>query len=134
VDVWTYFAQKEREYADLSLEPEDSFSEMVAEEKGSGGRRGRIFGNLILGGSPVEAFISVSEVVVVHGNNIRREEYGYFLVIEGEEILGYERDLSHDPPVHMHTLGHVRQPAERITFKKFAALAWDEASRRAPRP
>jgi hypothetical protein len=46
--------------------------------------------------------------------------------------MGYERDLSHTPPVHAHTTAkHVRKPAGPIPFKKFAALAWEEISSRA---
>jgi hypothetical protein len=102
MDVWEYFVQKEREFADLSLTADRQSSDLFAEEAGSNGQRGRIFGTLNLD-SPVPAFLAVSELVVVEGNHVRREEYGYFLVIKGVEIWGYERDLSHDPPVHRHT-------------------------------
>jgi hypothetical protein len=134
VDVWTYFEQKEKEFASLSLEPEEPppGQRIFAEADGSDGKRGRILANLILAGSPVDADIAISEKIVVRGQRIHREEYAYFLVIDGEEVMGYERDLSHSPPVHAHTTEHVRTPAGRIAFKRFAALAWEEVSGRGP--
>ena len=40
------------------------------------------------------------EVVVVEGENVHREKYAYYLVVDDEEIGGYERDPLHDPPEH----------------------------------
>jgi len=128
MDVWTYFAQKEREFRDLSLVPDRDFAELFAEAAGSDGRRGRVFGNLNLTDN---AFLAVSELVVVVGSHVRRREYGYFLVIDGIEIWGYERDLSHAPALHRHTEGHAeRLEAKPISFKKVAELAWRETSDR----
>jgi hypothetical protein len=52
-------------------------------------------------------------------------------VIDGEEVMGYERDLSHRPAVHAHTKKHARRPAAPIAFRKFVELAWEEVSRQA---
>lgn len=50
-----------------------------------------------------------------------RSEYAYFLVVDGEEVWGEERDLSHDPAVHRHTTSdHTREPAKPIAFRRFA--------------
>lgn len=130
MDVWTYFSQKERELRELSLAPEGPFEDMVAEEKGSNGRRGRIFGNAIV---TEHAYLSIHEVVVVVDDHVHREEYGYFLVVDGEEIWGYERDPSHEPPVHRHTTEHVRHRAEAISFKEVVERAWREVTERAER-
>ena len=94
MDVWTYFQQKEREFRELSLAPDREFSRLVAEEEGSGGRRGRLFGRAIL---TEGAYLSIHEVVVVVNDHVHRLEYGYFLVIDDEEVWGYERDPSHEP-------------------------------------
>ena len=72
---------------------------MFADEEGSDGRRGRIFGPLIL---QEDAFLQIHELVEVQNDHVHRLEYGYFLVIEGVEIWGGERDPTHDPPVHRH--------------------------------
>jgi hypothetical protein len=122
VDVWEYFQQKEAECRDYSLAPETSFDRLCSEEEGSGGKRGRIFGHLILGEN---AYLSVHEVVVVREpGHIHREEYGYFLVIDGAEVWGFERDPTHDPAEHGHGAGHERVPAGRVTFKQVMDLAW----------
>ena len=114
LDVWVYFEQKEKEYAELSLEPDRHMEQMFAAEAGSGDQQGRIFGNLFLEN---DAFLAVHEVVVVDGNHVHRLEYSYFLVMDGREVWGYERDPTHDPPVHRHTgPDHVREGAEAISF------------------
>lgn len=116
--------RRKKEFRELSLEAEDDLAELFAEEGGSQGRRGRIFGNLTLAGSPVRAYIRISELVAVRGNRMTREEYAYYLIVDGEEIFGEERDLSHDPAVHRHTAGHAsRHPSKPIAFKKFAERA-----------
>jgi hypothetical protein len=128
MDVWEYFGQKEREFRELSLVPDRDFEELFAEAAGSNGRRGRIFGNLNLTDN---AFLAVSELVIVAGSHIRRLEYGYFLVIDGEEIWGYERDPTHSPTVHRHIQGHRREECRPVAFKMVVDLAWREISRRA---
>jgi hypothetical protein len=132
VDVWTYFEQRERECESLSLVPDGHYAETVSEEVGSDGMRGRVFGRFWMMDDP-PAYLAVSEVVVVTENDvIHREEYGYFLVIDGEEVRGWERDLSHDPAVHRHTgPGHDREDtAEPIAFRDAVEIAWEEITRR----
>jgi hypothetical protein len=85
-----------------------------AEEIGSNGKRGRIFGHFIL---MEGAYIQVSELVVIEDGQLHREEYAYYLVIGEEEIWGYERDLSHKPEVHRHSSpGHTRHASDPISF------------------
>jgi hypothetical protein len=127
VDVWTYFHQRERECDDLSLVPFGDFWDMVAAEEGSEDKRGRIFGAFAL---TDEIVLHVSEVVVVENGHVHREEYGYYLVHNGIEVWGYERDLSHDPAVHRHVgSDHAHESAERISFAAVVELAWDEVTR-----
>lgn len=131
MDVWEYFGQKEREFAELSFVPEFGPENLFAEEAGSNGKRGRIFGNLRMmpEDGELDAFLSISETIIVKGNHIHREEYAYFLVIDGVEIGGWERDLSHHPPVHRHTHGHAeRLAAKPIAFREVAKWAWGALS------
>jgi hypothetical protein len=54
-----------------------------------------------------------------------------FLIMDGAEYWGYERDPTHDPPVHRHTYGHEeRIEAGPVSFKSVCDLAWQEVSRR----
>jgi hypothetical protein len=95
---------------------------------GSGDSRGRILTTFHL---TDDAYLAVSETVVVQGRHIHREEYAYFLVIDGEEIWGEERDPTHDPPVHRHTgEGHDREDSVAVSFKEATEWAWDEVTRR----
>jgi hypothetical protein len=55
-----------------------------------------------------------------------REEYGYFLIINGLEARGRERDPSRDPPEHGHGPGHAPETiGERVTFKEFCEASWE---------
>lgn len=128
MDVWTYFQQKEREFKELSLALERPSGKMFAEEQGSNGKRGRIFGNLVM---TDRAYLRVHEVVVVENDHVHRLEYGYFLVIDDAEVWGYERDPSHDPAVHQHVADHERETADSISFKATVDRAWDEVTARA---
>jgi hypothetical protein len=124
VDVWEYFESKRREISEASLSFEDDEFLFVA-EAGSGGQRGRVWGRI---GFTERTFLQVSELVVVTGSGIHREEYAYYLVIDGAEVWGYERDPSHDPAVHKHDRNHKSEPCEPISFKQALELAWETTS------
>lgn len=98
MDVWEYFHSRERECRELSLIPDGPFADMCGTED-EAGQRGIFFGRLVL---TERAFLNVLEVVRIHGTGVRRERYSYYLVIDGEEIWGYDRDPDHDPPLHRH--------------------------------
>ena len=99
MDVYTYFHQRERECRELSLVPDISFEEMFAEEAGSDGARGFMWGRLSLTG---RAFLNVLETVIVVRSGVHRERYSYYLIIDGLEVWGYDRDPDHSPAEHMH--------------------------------
>lgn len=123
MDVWEYFESKRREISDASLTTDESF--VLAEEAGSSGQRGRVWGRIIIS---ERTFLHVSESVVVVESGIHREEYAYYLVLDGAEVWGYERDPSHDDPVHRHDHDHRRFPCEPISFKDVLDKAWETAS------
>lgn len=126
MDVWEYFASRERECAELSLYTDGDFSETCAAEEGSDGRRGIIFGNFAL---TERAYLAVSESVVVEGSGVHREEYSYYLVFDGMEMWGFDRDLSHNPVEHGHVgQDHTRVEAGRVTFREVVERAWDTVS------
>src|SRR6185312_13137270 len=97
-------------YEKRSLVATDGFS--MAELAGSGGRRGRIFGNLLFDLEDITAYLRVGEIVEVRGTHAVRIEYGYFLIIDEVEWSGWECDLSHEPPVHGHIKNHVPVEAD----------------------
>lgn len=124
MDVWEYFNSKRREIAGASLTLDEDELQFVALE-GSQGQRGRVWGRI---GFTERTFLQVSELVVVTGSGIHREEYAYFLIVDGAEIWGYERDPTHDPRDHSHDRMHAREPCEPISFKQVLELAWESAS------
>jgi hypothetical protein len=104
---------------------------MFVAETGSKDQRGRMFGNLRLD-TEIDAFLAVSELVVVRGTYVEREEYAYYLVIDGVETWGHEKDPTHEPPLHRHTEGHrERLVADEVSFKAMVEMAWDEVTERA---
>jgi hypothetical protein len=105
-----------------------SWSDLTfSEEEGSSGRRGKILGLVYLA---EDAFLQVSENVVLVGSHVRRIDYAYFLIIDGVEHFGFERDPSHDPPVHAHGVGHSRLASGPVSFKAVVKLAWRDLSLR----
>lgn len=123
MDVWEYFAQREREFAEMSV---DGSGVGFYEEEGSDGQAGRMVGDVYFNEA---VYLAIHERVVVEGNSIHRTEYAYFLVMDGTEYWGYERDPTHDPPVHRHTFGHEeRLDADPVSFKEACGMAWTEVS------
>jgi hypothetical protein len=96
VVVFDYADERQRECRELSLDGSDI---RAAEEAGGGGQRGRLLGAAYM--SEI-AYIAVHELVVVEGEHVHRLEYAYYLVVDDEEIGGYERDPRHDPAEHRH--------------------------------
>ena len=126
MDVYEYFHSRERECRALSLAPDTCFDDLFAEEEGSDGQRGIMWGRLVLSD---RAFLQVFESLYVEGTGIHREQYSYYLIIDGFEVWGYDRDPGHDPPEHMHEGPcHDRIPAGRVEFHEIAEKAWDTLS------
>lgn len=126
MDVYEYFHSRERECRALSLAPDTSFDDLFGEEEGSDGQRGIMWGRLVLS---ERAFLSVFESVVIVGSGIHREEYSYYLIIDGFEVWGYDRDPDHDPVEHMHHgADHERLPADRVEFHEVVEKAWETLS------
>lgn len=126
MDVWEYFETRERECREHSLAPEPAFSEMALAEAGSDGQRGAIFGRLILN---KRAFLALYESVVVVGSGVHREVYSYYLIYDGAQAWGYERDPTHSPAVHGHVgSDHARVQADRVSFREVATKAWETVS------
>jgi hypothetical protein len=130
LDVWEYFQAREREVDECSMSVLPGVRPFAAEEGDD--QRGRVFCLLAFHGySPERTYLQMHEEVVVRGSGITRPRYAYFLVIDGEEIGGYERHASHSPPVHRHcsgTVPHERSPSRAISFKEAAREAWKYVS------
>ena len=129
-NVYEHFQAREHYCREMSLVPESSFEELFSEEIGSEGRRGVMWGNLVL---TENAFLNVFEYVVVDGDGDgewggawdHREEYSYFLLIDGVEVWGYDRDLVYSPADRGHTgRDRRRVPAARVSFKGVVQNAW----------
>jgi hypothetical protein len=68
------------------------------------------------------AYLDVSETVTVRRNSVHRDEYAYYLIIDGQEYWARDFDPIHG--YHGHTIGHERIEAGRITFKRAVEEAW----------
>jgi len=124
VDIWEYFQSREREIGEQSAAWDEGVHP-YAEEHGSYGQRGRIWGRLIL---TDQAFLQVHEVVEVTGTGVHRIEYAYFVIYDGAELWGIERDPTHDPALHQHDRDHNRFPCDVISFNDALTMAWEVVS------
>lgn len=132
MDVWEYFFQKQREWAERSAHPDRLHP--FEEQAGSEGQRGRIFCNLGLLEEefPAEAFLAVRERVVVRGSGVHREMYAYSLVVDGAHLHGWAREPDHDPAEHEHHgAKRILVPAPAIALCDCIDLAWKMASEQA---
>lgn len=71
------------------------------------------------------AFLQVHEVVEVANTGVHRLEYAYFVIYDGAELWGIERDPTHDPVLHQHDRDHNRTPCDAISFKHALTKAWE---------
>jgi hypothetical protein len=119
VDIFTYGQQRKRECGEMSLDGSDI---SVADEAGND-QRGRLLGAAHM---DEHASIQVHEIVVVQGESVHREKYAYYLVVDEEEIGGYERDPIHAVAEHRHCGEHEPggTPWGAISFKDAVAEAW----------
>lgn len=120
MDVWEYFASRDRELGELSVVWDEVLYPYSA-EMGSDGQRGMVFGRIDL---TDQCFVSVHEVVQVKGSGVTREKYAYYLICDEQELWGEERDPTHNPAVHRHNRNHDRYPSSVISFKDFVSRAW----------
>jgi hypothetical protein len=117
-NVREYVEERNRECEKLSLAADPA--PIYAELAGSNGKRGRVVMRLHLS---ERAYLAVSELIVVAKDSVHREEYGYYLIIDGREY--WSRDLDPVHGYHGHTIGHERVEAKRITFKQAVKEAWE---------
>lgn len=127
MNVWDYFQQRDREIAEQSGAWDDDLGPTpYAEEHGSNGQRGRIWGRVTL---TARAFLQVNECVqIIDGSHVTRLVYAYYLIYDGAQLWGEERDPTHDPAVHRHDRYGNRCPSRALSFKEVLTKAWDTVS------
>jgi hypothetical protein len=82
--VEEFFHRRHVECDEAGVTPDgDYWGAMCAEEAGSNGRRGRIYGGFRLN---ERAYLQVHEKIVMSGHRGHRSRYAYFLVVDGEEV------------------------------------------------
>jgi len=85
-----------------------------------------MWGRLVLSD---RAFLIAYETVEVRGSGVRRTAYSYYLIVDGAEEWGFDRDEIHDPPEHGHVgAEHARVDAGRIEFHEVVEKAWEIVS------
>jgi Family of unknown function (DUF6516) len=71
------------------------------------------------------AFIHVFERVELVDGRPHRLRYSYYLIVDGAERRGYDRDPTHEPAEHRHGEGHEMEPWEAVSFDEVAEEFWD---------
>ncbi len=120
MDVWEYFARRDAELAAQSVAWDEKPNPYSA-EAGSDGQRGTVYGRISLG---ERAFLSVHEMIRVIDGVATRYKYAYYLIYDGAQLWGEERDPKHALAVHRHDRHHNRSPCSLISFNDALAKAW----------
>lgn len=128
MDIWDYFDRVQRSCDNRSLNSADlECAALIGTTD-----RGRILGDLVFDQleDVCNARLKVSEVIeIVDEREVVIHEYAYYLIVDGVEFWGWERDLSHDPPVHRHARDHAeRLDAEPIELPAAIQMAWGDVS------
>ena len=110
----------------------DGSSIRAAAEEGND-QRGRLLGAAYM---DERSYIAVHEIVAIEGEHVHREKYAYFLIVDGDEVGGYERDPIHTPAEHRHCGEHEPggTPYHTVSFKQAVSDAWDWVSAHPPWP
>lgn len=122
MDVWDYFEDRRAELTGYAAD-ELSFEALPGDEEG------RLHGDLTLADN---AYLKVFQWAEVRAGRLDVVEYAYWLIVDGAEVRGWDKDPKKHPdqPVH----GHVRRgpdrelqrvPADEVSLVKVLDLAWD---------
>jgi hypothetical protein len=88
-------------------------------------RRGRIRGRI---GFTERTFLQVSEQIAICDGAPVRRSYAYYLVIDGIDVWGHDKDPGHDPAIHRHDRGHLhRYPDQERTLREMLEKGWETA-------
>jgi hypothetical protein len=123
MDIWDYFEDRESDLIGASTSIDDLRFEAVDDE------RGRIRGNVTLrADSYLSVYLKVFEWIECQSGRCEVVEYSYYLIINGVEHFGFDKDPGHtDMPVHGHVgRDHTRVEADDLTLAAVLELAWDE--------
>lgn len=123
MDLISYFELQERNIAERSL------LERIEVEIAPDDRAGTLEARADLrADTELDAHLRIYERAVAAGRNkVEVVKYTYYLVVDGDEYRAWERDPTHDPPVHGHIgSDHKWIPAPEVTVAEALELAWNE--------
>ena len=122
-DITNYFWHRERDLIAGSVLEEIALG--VAPDDQSGTLRAKA--NL-RADTEVDAYLNVFERAALDENGqVELVKYSYYLVVNGAEARGWEKDPTHDPPVHGHVgPDHEWTEAPEVSLREAIDLAWDE--------
>lgn len=126
MDIWDYFRHRERE-AESASASADELQFSAAPD----GRAGHVSGRLTLrADAGLDAYLKVSEWVVLGTDGFTVEKYAYYLIINGVEAKAWDKDPSHtSQPVHGHIgADHARVEAEEMTLEQALDESWHEVA------
>jgi hypothetical protein len=122
-DIWSYFLQLEQAVKGGSVLEEITFELAPDEQSGTF----RCNANL-RADTELDAYVKAFERAVLneHGQ-VEVAKYSYYLIVNGAEARAWEKDPTHDPPVHGHIgSDHQRTDAPEVSLREALDLAWDE--------
>ena len=126
MDIWGYFRHREHE-ADAASVCANDLRFRAAPD----GRAGHLSGRLTLRADySLDAYLKVSEWVVLHEDRFTVEKYAYYLIVNGLEVRAWDKDPHHtSQPIHGHIgANHVRTEATEVTLEQALDLSWSEVT------
>jgi hypothetical protein len=88
-----------------------------------GKTRGRVEGRVVFS---ERTFLEVRELVEIRADGSpERLEYAYYLILDGEEFVGYDHAPDHPIPTHVHDREHASYPDRLRSLKEVVEIAWD---------
>jgi hypothetical protein len=114
--IHEYFARREGEMKDLGVAPDTEAPFAKFHD-----RQGRMFTRV---GLSERSYLAINELVVIDDGVKRRVSYSYYLITDGAEVWGYDRDPTHSPVEHRHDSEHRTFGCESVSFRWAVEEAW----------
>jgi hypothetical protein len=122
-DIWNYFVERERtlkggsalEEIEVGIAPDDQSGTLKAKAS-------------LRADTELDAYLKVFERAALNeSGQVEVVKYSYYLIVNGAETRGWDKDPKHDPPVHGHIgVDHKWTEAPEVSLDKALDLAWDE--------
>jgi len=120
LDISNYLSEREHKLSKTLGLPIDEMNFELALD----GQSARMWGNITL---TDEVSLSVRERIELVDGRAHIVKYSYYIIVDGAEARGFDKEPTHNPPVHGHIgPNHAWTQAPEITLEAALDRCWDE--------